>query len=100
MTRSARPLRVRAACWRCVRASASFKIFDYLISLAVASRLASEPVLRPSIQLCPASGLVSPTAAATPVGVAELEVFVRPGRPYCAEAKRFLSDLQKAQWSC
>jgi len=40
-------------------------------------------------------GVVCPVVAATPVGAAELEVFVRPGCPYCEEAKRFLTDLQR-----
>ena len=41
------------------------------------------------------AGLVRPGVAATRVGAAELEVFVRPGCPYCEEAKRFLTDLQR-----
>jgi glutaredoxin len=37
----------------------------------------------------------SPVAAATAATVADIEVFVRPGCPYCEEAKRFLTDLQR-----
>lgn len=40
-------------------------------------------------------GGLRPAAAATTFGAAELEVFVRPGCPYCEEAKRFLSALQR-----
>lgn len=40
-------------------------------------------------------GTGSPTAAASVATVADIEVFVRPGCPYCEEAKRFLADLQR-----
>jgi glutaredoxin len=41
-------------------------------------------------------GLGSPASAvASAASVADLEVFVRPGCPYCEEAKRFLADLQR-----
>ena len=39
-------------------------------------------------------GFGTPAADASVASVAELEVFVRPGCPYCEEAKRFLADLQ------
>ncbi|HEY7716926.1 MAG TPA: glutaredoxin family protein [Candidatus Binatia bacterium] len=40
-------------------------------------------------------GFGSPALAATMAPGADLEVFVRPGCPYCEEAKRFLTDLQR-----
>ena len=40
-------------------------------------------------------GYGGPASAATVAPPAELEVFVRPGCPYCEEAKRFLTDLQR-----
>jgi glutaredoxin len=40
-------------------------------------------------------GYGGPASAATVASPAELEVFVRPGCPYCEEAKRFLTDLQR-----
>ncbi|MBI2365471.1 MAG: glutaredoxin [Deltaproteobacteria bacterium] len=40
-------------------------------------------------------GLAALAVAAAPA--AEIEVFVRPGCPYCAAAERFLQDLQRRQ---
>jgi len=42
-----------------------------------------------------AFGLAALAVAAAPA--AEIEVFVRPGCPYCAAAERFLQDLQRRQ---
>jgi glutaredoxin len=40
-------------------------------------------------------GSKAPLVAASAAGVADLQVFVRPGCPYCEEAKKYLVELQR-----